>query len=351
MNFPRKILVIRLSSLGDILHALPAFHDLRNTFPDARIDWAVARNCAFLLSAVRGIGKVYSFDKTALLALQSRHETSLPLPALIRSLRRERYDICIDFQGLLKTAIIGFMSGARVRIGFPGDQVRERPSHWFYGRTPAIPGEPEHVVDLNRRLAECAGARRHTFAFDPVFSREDRDLVESLLEKYGVDRPVVLNPGGGWKSKVWDSARYGELAAGIRTELGLDVVVTTGPGEEALYEKIAAYCGKPAPVHLQVSFLQMMPLLERARLLIGGDTGPLHLACALRTPVVAIFGPTSATRNGPWNTESEVVTNGIHCGGCYKRNCPTDSGCMDIPVGDVFAAVTRIVEKAAGRPI
>ncbi len=351
MNIPKKILVIRLSSLGDILHTLPAFLDLRRSFPDARIDWIAARSCAFLLSAVQGIDKVHVFDKGALPAFRSQDRTSLSLTALIRSVRRERYDVCIDFQGLLKTALIGFVSGAGARIGFPKDQVRERPSHWFYSGTPVIPENPEHVVSLNRRLAECAGACKHPFAFDPVFSEKDGDLVASLLDKNGLDNPVVINPGGGWKSKVWDAARYGKLAGRIRRELDTGVVVTTGPGEEALFEKLAAHCGGPAPVHLQISFLQMIPLLERAQLLIGGDTGPLHLACALQTPVVGIFGPTSAVRNGPWHSESEVVTNGIACSGCYKRDCPTNNDCMDIAVEDVFTAVTRILEKAAVRPI
>lgn len=351
MNIPRKILVIRLSSLGDILHTLPAFQDLKHSFPDSHIDWLVSRSCAFLLSAVPGIHRIHVFDKTTLLASESQDRNSLSLPALIRSLRRERYDICIDFQGLLKTAVIGFMSGASIRIGFPKDHVRERPSHWFYNRSPAIPEEPEHVLSLNRRLAACAGARAHTFAFNPVLPDRDRDLVVSLLKKDGLDEPVVINPGGGWKSKVWDPARYGKLAERIRRELGLGVVVTTGPGEEALYRQLAAHSGQPAPIHLQISFLQMMPLLERAQLLVGGDTGPLHLACALKTPVVGIFGPTSAVRNGPWNSASEVVSNGIDCIGCYKRNCPANNDCMDIPVDDVFAAVTRILEKAAARPI
>lgn len=351
MNIPQKILVIRLSSLGDILHTLPAFHDLRRSFPHAQIDWVVSRNCAALLSAVQGIRQIHIFDKTALFAVQPEDKTRRSLPALIRSLRRERYDVSIDFQGLLKTAAIGLMGGSGLRIGFPKSQVRERPSHWFYSRTPAIPGKPEHVVSLNRRLAECTGAQAHPFTFEPVCSDNDSDLVASLLENNGLDRPVVINPGGGWKSKVWNPARYGELARRIRGELGLDLAVTTGPGEEALYEELAARCGEPVPVHLRISFLQMIPLLKRARLLIGGDTGPLHLACALQAPVVGIFGPTSAVRNGPWNGESEVVTNGIDCSGCYKRTCPANNDCMDIRVDDVFAAVTRILEKDATGPI
>jgi len=351
MNDPLKILVIRLSSLGDILHTLPAFYDLRHSFPDAKIDWVAARDCAFLLSTVQGIDTIHIFDKTAFLPFQSKSEPVYPLWNLIRSLRKEHYDICIDFQGLLKTAFLGFMSGAAARTGFPDCIVREWPSHWFYNKSPVIPQKPMHVLDLNRKLSESAGACSFPFTFDPVISDNDRDHVASLLERNGLTKFVVINPGGGWKSKIWNPAYYGELAGRIHRELNLQVVVTTGPGEDELYQELAAHCSGSSPAHLRISFLQLIPLLKRARLLIGGDTGPFHLACALQIPVVGIFGPTSVVRNGPWNDRNEVVTNDVDCSGCYKRDCPTENACMNIPVDDVFSAMTQILKKVHTEPI
>jgi heptosyltransferase-1 len=345
MNSPSKILVIRLSSLGDILHTLPAFFDLRNSFPDAKIDWLVGSSSSFLLSTVRGIDTIHVFDKDAVrLSLHGR-SARYPILKLIRMLRAEKYAYSIDFQGLLKTALLGFLSGAATRIGFSKDLVRERPAHWFYNRTEIPPRKPLHVLAQNRMLAELVGAHPVSTPFKPIVAGEDESLIDSLIEKEGLKNFAVINPGGGWSSKIWKPEYYGKLADRIQTELNIPVVVTTGPGEEHVYEILAAQCREKPPVHFQISFLQLIPLLKKARLLIGGDTGPFHLACALGTAVVGIFGPTSPVRNGPWNDEDEVVTHSMHCSFCYKRRCPTDNVCMEISVDEVFTAVTRRLAK------
>ncbi len=341
MTDPLKILVIRLSSLGDILHALPAFAGLRAAFPDAKIDWLVGKSAGFLLSAVPGINTVHTFDKTALFQPTLRS----PLWRLIRKLRAEHYDFSIDFQGLLKTAFLGCMSGANIRIGFPKNMARETPAHWFYNRMPCKPEQTLHVIEMNRLLAGCIGAEIVKTELELVVDDKDARYIESLIEKNGLNKFVVLNPGGGWPSKTWKPEYFGQLADKIQRELNHQVVVTTGPGEESLYEAISAHCRATLPIHIQISFLQLIPLLRKARLLIGGDTGPFHLACALNTAVVGIYGPTCPVRNGPWGKNDEVVVHALPCSLCYKRECPTDNACMDIGVDEVFAAVTRRMEK------
>ena len=159
MRTPERILIIRLSSLGDILHALPAFGSLRRSFPEARIDWLIEKRNSFLLSAVRGIDEVITLDTSPLRNSPWNPASWKPGCVLVRLLRARQYDICIDFQGLLKTGFISLLSGARTRIGFPRELVRERPAHWFYQRTPGPPPEPRHVVALNRLLAQAAGAQ------------------------------------------------------------------------------------------------------------------------------------------------------------------------------------------------
>jgi len=345
MNYPEKILIIRLSSLGDILHTLPAYFDLRYSFPDAEIDWLVGAESAFLLSTVRGIDTVHVFDRTSVLPGRSVSGHGRSVWGLIRALRRKKYDFTIDFQGLLKTALLGSLSGAAEKVGFPAKLVREKPAHWFYNRTASVPQQPVHVLALNRLLAGCAGAQPFSVPFEPVVPVEDRQHVESLLAREKLSEFIVINPGGGWKSKIWKPEHYGRLADRIRNEKNTPVVVTTGPGEESLYEELSAHCGGPPPVHFRVSFIQLIPLLKKARLLIGGDTGPFHLACALSVPVVGIFGPTSTVRNGPWRKEDGCVAKRIDCSDCYKRECPTGNACMDIPVDDVFEAVTRRLEN------
>ncbi len=347
MNTSPKILIIRLSSLGDILHALPAFTGLRASLPGARIDWLVAGQFKFLLSAVRGIDTLHVLDAMPLSSSGNRYAWR-QVWTTIRDMRMHRYDFSIDFQGLLKTAFLGVTSGSRTRFGFSKELVREPPAHWFYHRTLAKPKDQVHVLTLNQMLAELAGAHSTPASCDFDITDHDRSAVESLLDTYHLKDFVVINPGGGWSTKIWDPERYGILAKRIREELGLPVVVTTGPGEDTFYRAIAERCGKPAPYHFPVSFLQLIPLFQKARLLIGGDSGPYHLASALGTATVGIFGPTSPVRNGPWRSGDEVVVRVLPCSYCYGRTCDINNECMDIAVEEVFSAVVRRLENQGG---
>ncbi|MBN1566529.1 MAG: glycosyltransferase family 9 protein [Acidobacteria bacterium] len=335
------ILIIRLSSLGDILHALPAFEALRKAYPGSKIDWLVAGKCRFLLSAVRGIHEVHVLDTSALLRFPPDRHAWKKLWDLIRNMRSRHYDLAFDFQGLLKTAILGLLSGARTRLGFSRELVREFPAHWFYHRTLSKPQEPVHVLQLNRMLAELAGTLSVSSPVDFLVPEADLQFVDSLLKREQLTDFVVINPGGGWPTKRWSLERYGDLAKRIKSELGLKVAVTTGPGEESYYRTIAERCGNDAPSHLHISFIRLIPVLRRARLVIGGDTGPFHLACALGVAVVGIFGPTSPIRNGPWTSGSEAIAHTLPCSFCYGRICATKNECMDISVDEVFAAVVR----------
>jgi heptosyltransferase-1 len=345
MRVPEKILIIRLSSLGDILHALPALASLRSAFPAARIDWLVERKHSFLLKAVSGIDEIIPLDTHALRLSPFRPSSWEGAARVVGRLRARRYDVCIDFQGLLKSAFVGALSGARNRVGFSGEMVRERPAHWFYQLRPRAPGFPLHVVAQNLLLAELVGApsiqAEHRFHLDS----ETEGIVHGLLHSAGLDDFAVINPGGGWPTKRWDPSRYGELAERIQTRLALPVVVTTGPGEVGLFEQMSRHCGNHPVRHFQLSFLQLIPLLRRARLVIGGDTGPFHLACALGTPVVGIFGPTNPVRNGPWKEGEVTVLHRLPCSFCGGRLCPTHNECMDISVEEVFAAVVERLKR------
>ena len=348
MNAPPRILIIRLSSLGDILHTLPAFAALRKAQPDAQIDWLVAEKCKFLLSAVGGIHSIHVLETSALLRFPMRRQAWNKLWRLIRDLRSQDYDFSLDFQGLVKTSLLGFLSGAQTRLGFSRHLVREFPAHWFYNRTLAKPPEQVHVLKLNSMLAELIGAVPANTCFDFNVPQDDMRHVDSLLMKERITNFVVINPGGGWSTKRWNLQRYGELAKRINLELGLPVVVTTGPGEESYFQTIAAHCGGCEPSHFPISFLQLIPLMKKARVVIGGDTGPLHLACAVGTSVVGIFGPTSPVRNGPWGLGGEGLARTLPCSFCYGRNCDKNNECMDISVEEVFAAVVRRLANKGG---
>jgi heptosyltransferase I len=345
MNNPRKILLIRLSSLGDIVHTIPAFTSLRAAFPGAQIDWLVEKKMAFLLNAVKGISNIFEIN------IRWIKQNPLSITAwsgicnLVATLQRQHYDISLDFQGLLKTGLLSFLGGANKRYGFSRKLVREYPAHWFYSCTLPYEGSRSHVVDLNLQLAQMAGGLATSTRLTLSPSAGDEELVNSLIEKEGLEAFVVLNPGGGWPTKRWEPRRYGLLAARIQKELHLPVIVTTGPGEENFFKEIAQNCIDPAPRHFQLSFLQLIPLLVRARLFVGGDTGPFHLACALGTPVVGIFGPTAPERNGPWSSADESVVRKLPCSFCSGRTCSTHAECMDIPIDDVFQSVVRRLQR------
>jgi lipopolysaccharide heptosyltransferase I len=342
---PRKILILRLSSLGDILHTLPAFQSLRTAFPEARIDWLVERQLAFLLGAVEGIDEVIPIDTRAFRGKLTGPGNWRRLVDPIRMLRDRTYGLSVDFQGLLKTAFLTLAGGATTRAGFPKDLVRERPAHWFYNVHARKPGSPIHITRMNLLVAEAAGASP---GMQRVRLRAPDDDIQAIENQLRIDQLsgfIIINPGGGWPTKRWKADRFGELAATIQKKLGLRVIVVTGPGEEPLYAEMADQCRAHPPLHYPVSFLQLIPLFERAKLVIAGDTGPMHLACALETPVVGIMGPTSPVRNGPWSERDEVVVHRLPCSYCHGRSCPTRNECMDISADEVFAAVERRLGK------
>ncbi len=343
----RRLLLVRLSSLGDLIHTVPAFHSLRSSFPEARIDWLVERKMAFFLRAVEGIDEVLPVDTHGMRSHPLRADSWRRLWEPIRLIRKRNYDLVIDFQGLLKTAVICCFSGARTRVGFSRELVREPPAHVLYHRTLKKPALQHHVARLNLLLAQEAGAEPESHLRAKLNApEEDVRAVEKLLIQEQLFGFIVINPGGGWPTKRWDPDRYGILAARITRDLKIPVAVVTGPGEEVMVQQMRDASPGIRMAHLRVPFLQLIPLFRRARLVIGGDTGPLHLACALETPVVSIMGPTLPGRNGPWSENDEVVARTLPCSYCNRRSCPASTECMDIAVEDVFSAVLRRLERA-----
>ncbi len=210
MNDSPGILIIRLSSLGDILHTLPAFSGLRASFPGAKIDWLSAKKSVSLLSAVRGIDEIHVLDTGSLQKFPPDWPAWSSTKELVRKLRARNYDYAIDFQGLLKTGFLAFLSGSRTRLGFSRDLVRERPAHWFYNRTLSKPDTQFHVLELNRKLAGLTGGHIGPTSLDFAVREEDAARIDSLLAKEGLTDFVIINPGGGWPTKRWNLERYGD---------------------------------------------------------------------------------------------------------------------------------------------
>lgn len=333
-----RILIVRLGSLGDIVHTIPAQQYLRRRYPDAEIHWLTAPRYRELLEAVPGITRVWAIDTRAW-----RHGPPPTGMQELRGLRRLGLLRAYDFQGLLKSAILARLSGAAEVVGFPWRLLREPLAGLFYHRRIQVTRERRHQIDRHQDLVEPPRHGNpgpvHPIPFNVPSDAEAS--VDRLLG--GRPAPVVLNPGGGWPTKRWAPERYGPLAAAIREELGFPVLLTYGPGEDDLAAAtVAAAAGSLEAI--STNLFELAALCRRARLLVAGDTGPLHLAEALGTPVVAILGPALPWRTGPFSPENPVVLHPRPCPRPYQRRCSRHF-CMDIEVAQVMAAVQRVLSR------
>jgi len=332
----QKILIVRLGSLGDIIHTLPAQQLLHRCLPHAQIHWLTEHSYAPLVETVPGVTRVW----VAGLRKWSWGSSPKPFLRLIRALRREHFDLAFDFQGLLKSAVVARVSGARRVAGFGAELTRERLASTFYSHQAVAKQEEKlHVVDLNLRLAHQPGCVNGIGPVIPLQIPEaSTRLVQQKLANQGINRPILLNPGAGWVTKLWPAAQYATLAGRIQQKLRIPVVLTYGPGEEAVVEEVQK--AGASVLSFPTSILELAALCRESRLMVAGDTGPLHLAVAMGTPTVAIMGPSAVWRNGPYTAGDIVVKRQLPCSDCYKRTCDRFI-CMDIPVEQVFSAVKK----------
>jgi lipopolysaccharide heptosyltransferase I len=326
----QRFLVVRLGSLGDLVHTIPAVAAMRASFPLARIDWVVERKWSALLDMVAVVDGVIPVDRTF-----------SGLMACTRRLRTARYGCSVDFQGLYKSAVLARLSGASRRIGFDRSAAREAGASCFY--TDRVHPAERHVAEMNLDLAVRAGVQLDggVLRFPLAVPREDICRMQGLLAAKGLTAPYfVMSPGGGWKSKCWPPERYGLLCAEIWRRYGLFAVVNAGPGEESLAAAVVENAAPAQPVVLCPPLKELAALLAGARLMVGADTGPLHLAAALGTPVVALFGPTDPKRNGP-RPGGVVVRNAAAEATTYKRGDVYSPAMLSIDVNQVLAAAAQ----------
>jgi heptosyltransferase-1 len=330
-----RFLLLRLGSLGDIVHALPAASALRSTFPESRIDWAVEPKWVRLLEGNPDLNTVIQVDR----------KTAGGLVGTVRQLRSARYTCAVDFQGLYKSALLAFASGAARRIGFRRTYAREGFASRLY--TERLNPRGAHKVEHNLTLAEAAGAQRLPPKFPIVVRPDDESLVSNELARRNLDDFFVLNPGGGWRSKCWPPERYGELHRRIFEQHGVRGVISYGPGEESLAEAVVTAAGNSSPVAIPLELGPLMALLRRARFVVSADTGPLHLAAALGAPVIGLFGPTDPARNGPYVTDplqkSIIFRKPRQTETTYQRGPSYSPAMLAITVDEVAGAVRQIL--------
>jgi lipopolysaccharide heptosyltransferase I len=353
-----RILFVKLGSIGDVVHTLPALAAVRRAAPGAKISWVVERRAAEILRDNPLLESLIEIDTKGLRRWPLSGET---LPATRRQLRRLRaspFDLAIDFQGLLKSALVSRLSGAKRRVGFAREHLREPAGRFLLTETVSVPARL-NVIRKNLALASGALGLELPTAADslefpvhvsPTHEREADALVGAVVQK-PEEGFTILNPGGGWPTKLWDAARFGELADALFVRHGLRSLVTYGPGERELAERVVAASRTGSATAASPSLKGFHALARRAAVYVGGDTGPTHLAVAAGAPVVGLFGPTEWWRNGsPREDDICVERADIGCRtDCHRRSC-TPWVCMEVGVERVAAAVGERLRRAEGRP-
>jgi len=334
-----KALLVRLSSIGDVVHTLPVAAALRQY--GFEVDWVVEPPARPLVEANPAVSRVIPAPAARPAGLARAWATA-------RDLHRMRHDVALDLQGLWKSAAWARASGARRVIGFAGPWRRERLSEVLLGVRVPLRREPSHVIDKNLALlrALTIDAEGHREFPLPPAPEESRRVSEQLAGRGWRDF-AVLNPGGGWPSKLWPPAAFGAVAQGLAAR-GIVPVVTWGPGEEGLADAVVAASGKTATHCFPTTLLEYLEVARRARIVVAADTGPLHLACAIGTPVVGVFGPTDPARNGPFAAADLTVRRQPLCAPCHRWRCGIHAGVMAaIPPAEVLTAVDRRLARVA----
>jgi len=339
----RALLVVRLSAIGDVVHTLPAAAALQRA--GRRVHWLVEPAARVLLAGSPAVERVFAAPAARRFSLRAATAT-------LRELRAERHELALDLQGLWKSAVWARLAGADRTLGYARRSRREPLSALLMNAGVSPPAECVHVIDQHLSVLrplgiEAIGLREFPLPLSP----EVQAATGERLARAGLttERLALLNPGGGWASKLWPAERFGHLARELRS-IGLTPLVTWGPGEEAVADAVVVASEGAAVRAFATTLLEYVELARRAALVVAADTGPMHLACAVGAPVVALFGPTDPARNGPFSARDQVVRRVPACAPCHRRVCARHAGVMTgIEVEDVLAAVRRRLE-AAGRP-
>ena len=349
-----RILIVRLSSMGDVIHTLPAAAMLREAFPNAKLGWMIEERWAELLCSLPFpragqrstqrplVDHVHPVKLKDWRRTLYSPQTWEQIGAALSDLYALHYEIAIDFQGAVRSAVLARWSRAASVYG--SIQPRENIASMWYTREVITRGR--HVVEQACSLAEAVIGERRAIPpaqlpCDPIAQA----AVELRLHNLGIGEFAILNPGAGWGAKQWPAERYGAVAKALAAE-GVRPIINYGPREAAVATTAESASGGAA-VALSFSISELIALTRKARLFIGGDTGPMHLAAALGVPVVALFGPTDPVRNGPFGTRSIVLRHAVSRTSLSHRN-EADPGLMAIATEEVVAPARRLLGGAHG---
>ncbi|PKN76517.1 MAG: lipopolysaccharide heptosyltransferase I [Deltaproteobacteria bacterium HGW-Deltaproteobacteria-10] len=340
-----NILIVKLSAIGDVIHTLPSLAALRRLYPDAHITWVVEEAAAGLVRNHPLLNTVLISRRKSWIKDFSNGEIRRPLREIrsfLRKLRARPYDLVIDFHGLLKSALIVLLSGGKRKLGY--DSLQEL-SGLFY--TERIPEDmSKHAVDRYLDFLRYLGVQTAIPEFPLPSDNTAEAKVQATLEKHGLinKKFIAVNPVAYWETKLWDNAKFARLADAIKTRLNVEVVFT-GSEKDAIEKIITQMSTKTVNLVGETTLSELAYLYKKAQLVLTTDSGPMHLAAAVGTEVVALFGPTDAKRTGPYGEGHKIIRTDLPCSPCFLKKCPTIKCMQDISPEQVM---TLIEERLKG---
>jgi lipopolysaccharide heptosyltransferase I len=339
---PRRILIIKPSAIGDVVHALPVLNLLRRRWPQAHISWLIAPACVGILEGHPQIDALIRFERGKLASFWHNPATLADVFGLARDLQQRRFDLVVDLQGLFRSGWLTWATRAPVRIGFADAREGAVLSYTHKVRVRRL---ERHAVDRYRMVAETLGCGSEPVRF--VFATDDAD--RRYITNLAPARYAVLSPGTNWTTKRWPVEHFAALVKPLRERFGLETVIAGGPGDAALGKQIAAEAG----IHVtdltgRTNLRQLIALLERAELVVANDSGPMHIAAALNRPLVAPYGPTSPAATGPWGHYDSVIRLDLPCSPCYSRTCSHQSCLKWLGINAVLEAAESQIRKGLG---
>lgn len=336
---PRRVLIVKPSAIGDVVHALPVLKLLKDRWPDAQFSWLITPACAGILDGHPLLHEVIRFDRKTFGRDWKKPAVIGQLLKFADGLRERRFDVTIDLQGLFRSGWLTFQTGAPVRIGL--SDAREFATLFYTHRVNVGRGE-RHAIERYLCVSEALGAGRGPVEFPFASTTADADFIRQLVPS----RYALMFPGTNWPTKRWPVERFAALVAPLRQRFGLATVTGGAPSEAELASQI------PADVQLagKTTLNQLVELIFGAAVVISNDSGPMHIAAALGKPLVAPFGPTNPIRTGPYGSMKSVIRLNIECSPCYRRTCPLGHHhCLrDLESPTVLAHVEAMMRQDKG---
>lgn len=339
-----RILLIKPSSLGDLIHALPVLHGLRRRYPEASISWLVAEQFAPLIAGHPELDDVILFDRRRYGMMGRGMGSTAAFVDFIKSLRARRFDLAIDLQGLFRSGFLSMATGAPVRIGF----AAAREMAWLFYTHHIRVAEPDrHAADRNYLVGRLLGFESVPMVFDLAVTADERRAAIEIIEDAGLqpgDPFLAVLPGARWETKRWAAARFAAMIDRVAADYGVPTLLLGGPGEEPVCEQVVLGArSKPANLAGETSVRDLVAILERASVVVAHDSAPMHMSAALGRPLVAILGPTNRHRTGPYGMTDSVVQADVPCAPCYLKRlsqCAYDHRCMgSVGVDDVVGRI------------